>query len=107
MSVDLVTVQSEPLPSCLLRSILVRLLLFVGNGGCCLNADMLKMRKDHILFIMLGLKKREIQMVSFSKMGEHRFHRAVSAADKMFLKQRDPDNPSFCGWQEQSDQLKC
>lgn len=64
-SVDLVRVQSEPLPCSPLRSILVRLPLYVDNGGCCLNAHMFKMRKG--FHNMRGLKRREIQIISFSK----------------------------------------
>lgn len=102
-SVDRVREQREPLPCSPLRSILVRLPLYVGNGGCSLNAHTFKMRNG---FHNIGGFKKE-RNPNNPILKEQRHFRAVSAADKTFPKQRDPDNPSFCGWQEPSDQVKC
>lgn len=67
-SIDLVRVQSEPLPCSPLTSILVRLLLYVGNGGCYVNAHTFKARKGfHNIKV---LKRRETQIISFSKNGD-------------------------------------
>lgn len=85
-----------------LRSILLRLPLYVGNGGCSLYAHTFKMRKGFHNIRVLK-KERNPNNLIFK---EQRHFRAASAADKMFPKQTDPDNPSFCRWREPSDQVK-